>query len=948
MQFCHLHVHSSFTFGEGASTIDELIERARELGMPALALTDKDGLYGAVRFYQKAKKEGIKPIIGVEVTTESGHSLVLLAKNKRGYSNLCQLITRMHLSSLNSPILKLNTLREYSGDLFALSGGPKGEICFNLATGKRNLAEKAARRYMEIFGRENFIIELQDHLLPEEEECNQALFDLACRLHLLVCATNNIYYATPIQHELHQVLVKSAKVVHHREITEKPNDEYYLKSYSQMVSMFTKYPFTLLNTNLLAEECNLELPLGEIQTPTLFSSNRNNPHSHLLKLCFENLPQSYHSPSKEVVRRLIRELKTIKEKGFSSYFLLVADIVEFARKSGIRCSVTGSAPGSLVTYLTGISQIDPLKNDLLFERFLNPERRDFPDIDLDFDSRKRDQVIDYVFKKYRKEKVGLVATIPTFRARGAVREAGRALGLKYAEIDKLIQFLPYFPAHKINEALQALPELRESKLMDYRELIDISEAMNGLPRNVSVHLGGVVIAKEKLDSLVPLQKSLKGYPVCQYDKDDLETLGFIKLDLLSLRMLGAIEEAGENIKKGGISFDLDKTTFDDEKVYQFLRSTKTVGCFQLESPGMRQLLGKLQPRDFKDIIANISLFRPGPMQADMIRPFLARRWGKEKISYLHPSLESILKETYGVIIFQEQVLRIAQELAGFTLGQADLLRRSMKKKISEEEKGKLKEDFLQGCKEREVKKEIAKKVFEQISAFGAFGFCRAHATAFAGIAYQSAYLKLYYPKEFFLGVLNIEMMGPIQFQCILKEREKGDFSSFDDFCRRVKINKRLLENLIGVGCFDSLSGGKDDAQDKTFSLGERIAREMSILGFSFSGHALTLFKITLQEKVRVKSSQLVKHSENEKVWVAGRKIILHTPPTKSGTRVIFLTLEDEEGLIDAVVFPSVQEEFAKTIYEADFLLIEGYLQKYGPVISIVTKVAYDLREMRPT
>ncbi|MBE0478967.1 DNA polymerase III subunit alpha, partial [Candidatus Aerophobetes bacterium] len=478
MQFYHLHVHSCFSFGEGASTPEELVEVAKELKMSYLALTDKDGLYGAVRFYRKAQKEGIQPIIGAELLTEKGFPLVLLAKNNKGYSNLSQLITASHLGSSNGVFARFDVLERFSQDLFALSGGPGGELSWCLKMGKETVAEKLARRYIRIFGRENFIIELQDHLLPEECSVNDKLFELACKLHLLVVATNNVYYANKSQHELHQVLARAARIVHHRSITEKPNPEYYLKSYCRMASVFTKYPFALFNTHLLASECNVELPLGKIQAPCFL--NKNNEHFHLTKSCFQNLPQKYHPPSKKATQRLIKELRIIEEKGFSSYFLLVQDIVNFARKKGIRCQARGSASGSIVAYLSGISQIDPIEHDLLFERFLNPERVDFPDIDLDFDSRKRDDVMDYVFNKYGNDKVALVATVPTFRARGAIREAGRALGLEYASIDKLIQFLPYLPANRITDALNSLPELRQSKIRDFQELVAISCEMNGL------------------------------------------------------------------------------------------------------------------------------------------------------------------------------------------------------------------------------------------------------------------------------------------------------------------------------------------------------------------------------------------------------------------------------------------------------------------------------------
>ena len=1016
MSFCHLHVHSNFTFGEGTSRVDDLILKAKKMGMKELALTDKEGLYGAVRFYEQARKVGIKPIIGTEVRLESGYSLLLLAKSKRGYSNLCHFLSEMHLSSEDEPRLKIETLGKYSQDLFALSG-PKGELAASILRGRPDLAKKKVRRYLEIFGKDHFLIELQNHLLAQERILNEALFNLACQLGLLVVATNDAHYLNREDYQLHQVLVKTSQIVHHRTIRPTPNEEYYLKTALQMARLFGRFPAAIVNASLVAEECNLKLDLGRIVSPTFTLPKGEKAHGYLLKQCFKNLPKRFHPPNKKVTLTLTRELEIIRRKGFSSYFLLVADIVSFAKREGIRCSARGSASGSLVAYLLGISGVDPLKHGLLFERFLNPERLDLPDIDLDFDSRRRDEVTEYVLKKYS-PKAALVATVPTFRARGAIREVARAFGLSYKKIESLTNALPYLSVDKIRSVLKIFPELKENELREkhYELLLGVSEKVGGFPRYLSSHLGGVVISQGPLQDLVPVQKSAKGFPLAQYDKDDLEKLGLIKTDLLSLRMLGAISEAVEHLKARRIDLNLETIPLDDEKVYQLLRSTKTVGCFQLESPGMRQLLGKLQPTKFSDIVANISLFRPGPMHADMITPFLERRHGREKVSYLHPILEPILKETYGVIIFHEQVLRIAQDLAGFSLGQADLLRRSMTEKISPEEKERLRADFLLGCERKGVEKEVAEKVFGKLASFGAFGFCKAHAVSFAKIAYQSAYLKAYYPREFFLGLLNnepglyppmiilneakrfgvkvlppdinesqgkfslednalrvglssIREMGPSSWEEILSKRRKRKFESLEDFCLRVKIERPLLENLILSGCFNSLNGenadhllkvsqifsqllkknggesGGEILKSSPFSLEKKVFLEMDLLDLTFSSHSLLIFREALKKIERIKSGHLSTMAEGEIVKVAGIKVILHTPPTRSGQRVIFLTLEDEEGLIDVTVFPSAQQLYAKDIFEADFLLIEGGVQKHGPAVSIIADKAFDLRKM---
>lgn len=1004
MSFCHLHLHSNFTFGKGSSFIDDLISKAKKRGMSALALTDKNGLYGAIRFYQKAIKEGIKPIIGAEITLESGYSLVLLAKNIKGYSALCHLISEMHLSSKDEPRLAMPTLKKYSQNIFALSG-PKGELAAYILRGRLDLAKKRAGRYLEVFGKDHFLIELQNHLLPSERVLNEALFRLACKNNLLVVASNDVYYLNQKDYELHQILVRASQIVHHQNSRATPNEEYYLKTPLQMARLFGRYPAAIVNTSLVAEECNLKLNLGGIISPAFPIPQGEKDNEYLLKQCFKRLPKKYHPPSKEVTSTLIRELEVIKRKGFSSYLLLVADIVSFARKKGIRCSARGSASGSVVVYLLDISENDPLKHNLLFERFLNPERNDLPDIDLDFDSRRRDEITEYVLKKYN-SKAALVATVPTFKARGALREVARSFGLSYQKIETLTNMIPYLPADKIRPALDALPELRENELSkkEYEKLIDVAEKVDGFPRHLSCHLGGVVISRGPLQDLVPIQKSAKGFSLSQYDKNDLEKLGLIKTDLLSLRMLGAISEAIEHLRVRRVNLDLENISLDDEKVYELLRSTKTVGCFQLESPGMRQLLGKLQPANFNDIIACISLFRPGPMQADMIRPFLERRHGREKASYLHPALEPILKDTFGVIIFHEQVLKIAQSLAGFSLGQADLLRRSMTKKITPEEKEKLECDFLAGCKRKGVKKGVAQKVFGQLAAFGAFGFCRAHAVSFAKIAYQSAYLKTYYPVEFFPGLLNnepglypkrvllneakrcgiqilppdineskgkfsledgairvglscVKEMGPSSLKEILRKRREQKFNSLEDFRLRVNIERPLLENLILSGCFNSLNGKSIHYLLRTSQIFSQLFKnnnnnhqnktllEMDLLGLTVKYHPLIAFKRNLDKIERVKSSELSAISEGKTVKVAGVKVILHTPPTKSGQRVIFLTLEDEEGLIDVTVFPSAQKLYASNIFEEDILLIEGYVQKHGFAVSLIANRVSGLRKM---
>ena len=1040
MAFVHLHVHSNFSFLDGGSTVEALVDRAKEVGCDALAVTDHNGLYGAVRFYDYARKVGIKPILGAEMAMESGHHIVLLAKNLSGYSNLCKIVTRAHLGhDKGQAAVSFEVLDRHKGDLFCLSGCRKGEVISLLREGCPEAAEEAASRYAEIFGK-SFVIEMQNHILPGTALLNQELYTLARKLKLGVVATNDVHYARKEDFRVQDILacVQSISKLADRHPIRKRNCEYYLKSPKAMAKLFTAYPRAITTAGEIAQECNLDLGLGTYRFPDFPVPSGETAYSYMCKLCYEGLAQLYKPITPEATKRLQHELTIIHDLGFAEYFLVTWDIVREARERGIRCSGRGSAADSMVAYCLGVTIVDPLEHDLLFERFLNPERKGMPDIDIDFDAARRDEIIEYIYKRFGEDKVAMVCTVSTLCAKSAIRDIGKAMDFPQDQIDILASSLPHTKARRIREAIDKLPELKNGGISTEKmeTLVDVCEKVDGFPRHLSVHLGGVVISRGLLTDLVPLEWATKGVIVSQFDKDDIETLGLVKMDILGLRNLSAIEDALAMIKENhGIALDVDNLPLDDPKVYDMLRTTNTVGLFQVESPGMRGLLGRLQPTRFEDIIAQISLFRPGPMQADMINPFIKRRHGEEPVTYLHPSLEPALKETYGVILYQEQVLRVSSALAGFTPGQADSLRRAMTTDRSQEEMEKIRETFVSCAVKNGVDEEIAEKVFSQLRSFAAYGFCKAHAASFAKIAYQTAYLKAHYAAEFMAGILCNEPMGFYPANVIVEEarrigigilgvdvnrsrkkfsvedgsiriglmqvkgisdaeiksiedaRAEREFNSFSDFCRRARVDRPTVENLINCGAFDcfghqrgkllwrlgekvlgvrcSVLGDRDaqhltpntqhllevDADDQLADLPDvpeppmhvRVRMDYEILGLSPLCHPMVFYRETLAKRGAIKSTRAKEMASGSIVKVAGVGVTCMRPPTKSGVIVVFVTLEDEFGLVDTVIFPKVYEQYGPVIFNSPGLIIEGKVERMGERgLSIIARKIWPL------
>ncbi len=854
MGFVHLHVHSYYSFLDGASSPEALLEKAQSLGMPALALTDHNRLTGAIRFYDKARSLGIKPIIGAEVDVAGGYHLTLLCKDREGYRNLCRLLTKSHLASgTGEPCVTRGMLTSHHTSLIALSGCRNGEVPALLAQGKVDYTRQAAHFYREVFG-PDFFIELTRYPSRDVLFSDGRLIDLAREESIPLVATNNVHYADIPGYRIKELLNAIGLIVPVNMLPGPRTVEQYLKSQEEMARLFRDVPEAVSMTEEIASRCNLELALGKPRFPCFPLPPGETDHAYLQKFAREGAASKYGRLTPRVTERLEKELDTIHILGFSSYFLVVLDIVRYAKSRGIRCLARGSAVDSLAVYVLGISNVDPLEHDLLFERFMHPLRREPPDID----RKRRDEVRDYIYAKYGKENVACVATINTYMARGAIRDAGKALGISNDVINEACHGIHYLSASKLMEYADSRPELKGSDIYhrpELKEFFNLCTAIGGFPKHLSVHLGGLLIGDGNLADSVPLERSSGGDIISQYDKDDIERLGIVKMDVLALPTLTVIEDTLVSIRKNrGITVDIDRIPRDDTKTFAMLQEGKTIGTFQLESPAQREMAGRLLPRCFQDIIVSISLVRPGPLKSNMDKTYLARRHGKEKVSYLHPDLRKALAESLGVILYQEQVLRVAHDLAGMSYAEADGFRRAMTHDRTHEEMEKMRDSFIESCLERGVGEDVAEKVFEQLAAFAAYGFCKAHAVAYAIVAYQTIWLKCHYPAEYLAAVLSNQPMGYYpprvlvaeaercgvkvlsldinrseegfsvegnairvgfmqlkgmsgeSIQSVLKERMKGRFSSLKDFVMRTEVSRPALENLVKAGAFDAFGG----------------------------------------------------------------------------------------------------------------------------------------------
>jgi error-prone DNA polymerase len=855
MPFVHLHVHSYYSFLDGASSPSDLVERAKHFGMPALALTDHNRLTGAIRFYDAAKKAGIKPIIGAEVDLEGGFHLTLLCKNLAGYTNLCRLLTAMHCGKQHAGAAATRSLlAAHHGGLIALSGCRRGEIPSLLCKGDRRGATMAAGFYGEVFG-DDFFIELTRH--PAREGTPQCflLADFARLQGIPAVATNNVHHIMMRDYRVRELLKAIGLIVPVAHLPGPRTVEQYFKSPAEMQRLFKDFPGAAAMSLEVASRCNLELELGRPRFPKFTLPAGQTAAGFLRRLAYEGTERKYGTLTPALSSRLEMELATIEKLGFCGYFLVVWDIVRWARARGIRCQARGSAVDSLVVYVLDISNADPIHYDLLFERFMHPLRNEPPDIDLDIDRRRRDEVRDYIYQKYGAENVCCVAAINTYLARGAIRDAGKALQVPQSVIEEACQGIHWLSASKLMEKAQILPELKDSavyKRPELQEFFRLCAAIGHFPRHLSVHLGGLLIGDGRLSDLVPLEPSSGGDIISQYDKDDIERLGLVKMDLLALPTITVIEQAVHSIKENrGIDIDIDSIARDDPAPFAMLREGKTIGVFQLESPAQREMAGRLLPQNFDDIIISLSLVRPGPLKSSMDKVYLARRHGQEPVSYQHPDLEGALGETLGVILYQEQVLRVAHDLAGMSYAEADGFRRAMTHDRTHEEMDKMRLSFINSAMRKGVKRGAAEEVFGQLAAFAAYGFCKAHAAAYAVLSYQTLWLKCHYPAEFFAALLSNQPMGyypprvlaaearrcgaailppdvnkstdlytvegdairvslsqvkGISSEAVaslIQRRGKAGFTSLRDFVLRAEAGQPVIENLMRVGALDA-------------------------------------------------------------------------------------------------------------------------------------------------
>ena len=885
MAFAHLHVHTEYSLLDGSNKIQEYVARVKELGMTAAAITDHGVMYGVIDFYKAANAAGINPILGCEVYVApnsrfdrekvSGedryYHLVLLAENNTGYSNLMKIVSKGFVDGYYyKPRVDMEVLNTYHEGIIALSACLAGEVQRNLVRGMYDEAKKVAEKYENCFGKGNFFLELQDHGIPEQRLVNQQLLRLSQDTGIELVATNDVHYTYAEDAEAHDILlcIQTGKKLADEDRMRYEGGQYYVKSEEEMKALFPYALGALENTQKIADRCHVEIEFGKTKLPHFDVPEGYTTWTYLNKLCYEGLEEKYPKEQAEELRpRLEYELSVIKEMGYIEYFLIVWDYINFARTHGIPVGPgRGSAAGSLVSYTTGITNIEPVRYGLIFERFLNPERVSMPDIDVDFCYNRRQEVIDYVIEKYGKDCVTQIVTFGTLAARGVIRDVGRVMDLPYAYVDDIAKSIPNELGITIEKALTKNPELRTMYETDaqVKKLIDMSKRLEGLPRHTSMHAAGVVISEKPMDEYVPLSRGSDGMITTQFTMTTIEELGLLKMDFLGLRTLTVIDDAVKMVNKGkGVKIDIDHIDYDDKEVLASLGTGKTEGVFQLESAGMKNFMKELKPESLEDVIAGISLYRPGPM--DFIPAYIKGKNNAATITYDCPQLEPILAPTYGCIVYQEQVMQIVRDLAGYTWGRSDLVRRAMSKKktkVMEEERQNFvygnKAEGVPGCVANGIDEKVANKIYDEMIDFAKYAFNKSHAAAYAVVSYQTAYLKYYYPVEFMAALMTsvldnstkvseyiltcrrmgieilppdinegesgfsvsgnsiryglsaIKSVGRPVIEAIIEERkERGVFTTLNDFITRMSgkdVNKRSIENFIKAGALDCLEG----------------------------------------------------------------------------------------------------------------------------------------------
>ena len=900
IDYVHLHVHTEFSLLDGACKIKEIVKATKEMGMKALSITDHGTMFGIIDFYTACMQEGIKPVVGSEIYVaprtrfdkspaydKKPYHLVLLAKNIDGYNSLSEIVSTSYQEGFYyKPRADKDILRQYasSGNLIALSACMSGEVAYNIQHKQLDMAEKAALEYRDIFGPGNFYLEIQDHKIPEQKEINEHVVKIARKHNIPLIATNDVHYIKKAHAFSHDVLlcVGTGNKLADKERLRYPTSEFYLKTPEEMKNLFSFAPDSIENSMEVLEKCNINFTFDELHLPDYIVPPPYDIASYLRHLCEKGMPWRYPDNWQELMPRLNYELDVIHTKGYDAYFVIVWDFINYSREQKIPLGPgRGSAAGSMVSYVLGITDIDPLKYGLIFERFLNPERKSMPDIDIDFCYTRRPEVIEYVKRKYGTDHVAQIITFGRMKAKAAIRDVGRVFDLPIAFVDKIAKLIPA-KAKNIKESLETEQELRDMARedMNVKRLLETAQELEGLARNPGIHAAGVVISRHPLIKCVPLYSSGGDGISTQYEMKNLEKIGLLKMDFLGLRTLTVMRDALELIEQNRhIKVDITKLPLDDPATASLLQKGQTVGVFQLESEGMTKIVMELTPEKFEDLIPLVALYRPGPLGSGMVEDFIACRHGKKKIQYKHPLLEPILKETYGVILYQDQVMKISNELAGFTMGQADLLTRAMGKKkhdVMAQQKGL----FIEGAVKKGVPAKTAEEIFDLMAFFAGYGFNKAHSACYAYIVYQTAYLKANYPVELMaanltsvmdktekiailiseckkmgikilpphvnisnfafnvhgeniiLGLGGIKNVGEGAIKAIVEARNReGNFESLFDFCQRVdlrSVNKRVIENLILAGAFDNLGANRAqlvNSIEQAMEYGQQIQKE---------------------------------------------------------------------------------------------------------------------------
>ena len=1051
MNFTHLHVHTEYSLLDGSNKIKEYVARVKKLGMDSAAITDHGVMYGVIDFYKEAKAQGIKPILGCEVYVAPGsrfdkeagnnedryYHLVLLAENNEGYQNLMKIVSIGFIDGFYyKPRVDIETLETYHEGIIALSACLAGEIPRYIMRGMYEEACKSALRYQNIFGKDNFFLELQDHGMPEQKQVNQSLLRMSGEMGIELVATNDVHYTYAEDVKPHDILLclQTGKRLSDEDRMRYEGGQYFVKSPEEMATLFPYAPEALENTYKIAQRCNVEIEFGVTKLPKYDVPEGYTSWEYLNKLCWDGFAERYPDDTGKLKDQLTYELSIIQKMGYVDYFLIVWDFIKYSRDHGIAVGPgRGSAAGSLVSYTLGITNIDPAKYQLLFERFLNPERVSMPDIDVDFCFERRQEVIDYVVRKYGKDRVAQIVTFGTLAARGVLRDVGRVMDMPYAFVDSIAKMVPQELNITLDRALKTNPEFKT--LYDtneqVKELVDMSMRLEGLPRHTSMHAAGVVISQKAVDEYVPLSRAQDGSLTTQFTMTTLEELGLLKMDFLGLRTLTVIQNAVRMAEQGhGCKIDVDHIDYNDKAVLDSLGTGKTDGVFQLESTGMKNFMKELKPQSLEDIIAGISLYRPGPM--DFIPQYIRGKNHPETITYDCPQLESILEPTYGCIVYQEQVMQIVQKLAGYTLGRADLVRRAMSKKkaaVMQQERQNFvygnEAEGVPGCISRGIPENVANKIYDDMIDFAKYAFNKSHAAAYAVVAYQTAWLKYYYPVEFMAALMtsvidnstkvseyiltcrqmNISILAPdvnesesafsvscgaIRYglnaiksigrpviESIIAERKAGGpYVDLSDFIHRLPgkdVNKRVVENLIKSGAFDSFPANRrqmmliygqimDEAAQKKktelagqmslfdfaaeedkeafkvkipvvaeYSKGDLLAFEKEVLGFYISGHPLEEYEEQWKRGIShvttdflpPEEGELPKVHDGERATVGGMITSKTMKATKTNKMMAFITIEDLVGTVEVIVFPRDYEKIGKMLNVDDKVFVSG-------------------------